>query len=290
MNKAKFDDECFVVRKVDKIENSRYHYLDPSPPWADQDDRGKSMEMPEVLEKIGLTPKQAGVYLALLELGTASVQSISGKAGVKRPTTYLILEDLQQKGLVSVVPRAKKHLFTAESPELLVSQLGRREELLRRFLPNLLAIYNARKEKPQVQLFSGREGVKEIYQMIFESPEVWFFGTVAEVEKIYPEGLRQFVKRVAELKIKARDLLSRTPDDYAYAAQVQINENYQIRFIPEGSGFPSDSAIFGDRVVFFSFRPEIFAVLVKSRAVSQSLRTLYELAWQKAEPLPRSAN
>lgn len=245
------------------------------------------METTEVLEKIGLTEKEASVYLALLELGTASVQSISAKAGIKRPTTYLILDNLQARGLVSVVPRAKKVLFSAESPEYLISDLVKKEDLIKRFLPNLLAIYNARKEKPQVQMFSGVAGIKLVYQKIYESDQISFFGTLREVSKLYPEGLYAYIEKAREGNLKIRDLLSRTTEDLGYAKQANLGVNYEIRFSPEGLEFPTDSAIFGNHVVFFSFRPEVFSVMITSREISQSLKILYELAWEAAEPLQK---
>jgi sugar-specific transcriptional regulator TrmB len=241
------------------------------------------MELSEVLNKIGLGEKETRVYLALLELGTAPVQAIAQKAGLKRPTTYLVLDSLQEKGLISTVPQAKKALYTAESPEQLLSESHRRSELLKRFLPNLLALHNARKEKPQVQLFQGKEGVRQIYQQIYESDGVWFFGTIREVIKIYPEGLQGFIERIKKEQFRVRDLLTTSEADIAYARKTKQNANYEIRFARRDSDFPTDSAIFGDKVVFFSFRPQIFAVLITSREISQSLKTLYELAWQSAE-------
>lgn len=246
------------------------------------------MELSEVLEKIGLTEKESRVYLALLELGTAAVQSIAWKAGLKRPTTYLILDNLKQKGLVSEIPQAKKTLFTAEPPENLVSDLTRRTELLRRFLPGLSVLFNARKEKPQVQLFSGVEGVKLIYQKIYEAGGVWFFGTTQEIAKLDPAWLNAFLKKMRENHIPVRDLLKRSKADLEYARNQERGKTYEIRFLPDDFDFSNDNAIFGDNVVFFSFRPQIFAVVIKSREISQSLRTLYELAWQKAQELPKA--
>ena len=46
------------------------------------------------------------------------------------------------------------------------------------------ALYNARKEKPGVQLFEGVEGIKVIYQKILEAKEVLFFGTAKEIAKL----------------------------------------------------------------------------------------------------------
>ena len=50
----------------------------------------------ETLINLGLNEKQAKVYLALLQLGQAGVTAVAEKAGTKRPTTYLILEELRQ--------------------------------------------------------------------------------------------------------------------------------------------------------------------------------------------------
>ena len=55
------------------------------------------MELIEVLNKTGLHEKEAKVYLALLELGTADVSDIAAKAGVKRPTSYLVLDELKER-------------------------------------------------------------------------------------------------------------------------------------------------------------------------------------------------
>src|SRR6185503_1448627 len=243
------------------------------------------MEIKDVLNKIGLNEKEAGIYLALLELGTASVQSIAQKAGLKRPTTYLILDDLQAKGLVSVVPQSKKALFTAESPEHLIGKLTKREELLKRFMPDLLALHNAKKEKPKVQLFYGKEGIERVYDSIFKSPEVWFFATISDVFDVFPEMPKELMKKVVAKTIKVREILTKNEKDLVYAKTVPVSDQYQIRIVPENMKFLTDNALFGDHVVFFSFRPQIFAVMITSKEVSQSLRTLYELAWQSAEPL-----
>ena len=242
------------------------------------------METIEILEKIGLHEKQSAVYLALLELGTASVQAIATKAGIKRPTTYLVLDELQQKGIVSVVPRVKKALYVAESPERLITDLRKKEELLKSSLPNLLALYNARKEKPQVQLFEGQEGIRQVYQKIYEANEVSFFGTTREVQKYDPDQLWVFVKRAQKEAIYVRDLLTHCPEDYYYAQRAKTGLNYQIRFLPGKQGFLTDNAVFGEHVVFFFFHPQIFAVLMTGREISQAIKTLFEFAWAAAEP------
>lgn len=242
------------------------------------------MEINDVLKNIGLDEKQAAVYLALLELGTASVQSIAQKALLKRPTTYLILDELKGRGLVSVVPRAKKVLYTAESPEKFLGDLYKKQELLKRFMPNMLALYNAKITKPQVLLFEGKEGVAKVYDKIFASPEVLFFSTIRDVFSMFPEMPKILKKRVETRQTKFRELLTQTSADLEYVTWVKQGEYYQSRFAPKNfSEFLTDSAIFGNSVAFFSFKPTVFAVQIDSREISQSLKVLFDLAWQAGE-------
>lgn len=236
-----------------------------------------------VLEQSGLSEKEVKVYLALLELGSASVQVIARKADVKRPTAYLVLDELEQRGLVSIIPQ-KKALYTAESPERLVRDLHKRQETVKRFLPDLLALYNAKKDKPKVQLFQGEQGVKQVYEKIFESSAVDFFGTVQEVDRMIPQSLEQFVKKVQQCKLPVREILTDSVADKEYARVSRVTANHQVRLLASGMEFPTDSAIFGDHVVFFSFHPQIFCVMITSREISSSLKTLFELAWRSAEP------
>lgn len=244
------------------------------------------MENNQVLEQLGLNQKQATVYMALLELGTASVQTIARKAGLKRPTTYLVLDELEAKGLVGLVPQ-KKTLYTAESPERLVGELSKKQELLKRFLPELLAVYNAKAEKPQVQLFPGKEGVSQVYETILASGSVDFFGTIEDVEKSQPESLKEFKRKIKDGTLSSRELFAPTDADLVYARTFPKLPNYELRFVDKGIVMPTDCALFKDHVALFFYKPEMFVLVIKSKEVYQSFRVLYDLAWQTAEPAPK---
>lgn len=241
------------------------------------------MESLQVLKRLGYTDKEAQVYLALIELGTASVEKISEKASTKRATTYFVLSNLEKRGLVSQVPQNKKTLYTAESPEKILLTLYKQAELTKRVLPNMLALYNTKKEKPQVRLYNGKEGIRQVYENIYQAKEVWFFGTIGEVAKIYPDGLQAFFIRTKQEGVKVRDILAITPENIAYAKGPYGVVDHEVKFIPSDINFPvSDSAVFDDSVVFFSFQPQLFAVMMTSREVAGTIKSLFELSWRAA--------
>ena len=242
------------------------------------------MEIPEILEKTGLNQKEAIVYMALLELGTASVEAIAHKAGTKRPTTYLILDDLQKKGFATLVPRSKKILYMPESPDKIISDLNRKQELMKRFLPNLLAVYNEPKNKPQVLLYEGRQAVKDLYDKILESKEVDWFATIRDFLNVYPEYTSQLIAKTQRKEIKTREILTQNEADIGYAKTVPQSEFYQQRFSKKDEEFLTDNALYDGNVAFFSYEPHIFAVVIQSKTIYQSLKTLFNMAWTQAEP------
>ena len=58
-----------------------------------------------ILNDLGLTNIEAKTYMAILELGTDTVQNIAKKAEVKRPSCYLTLDSLQNQGLVTKIEK-----------------------------------------------------------------------------------------------------------------------------------------------------------------------------------------
>ena len=105
------------------------------------------METQTQLKKLGLTEKEAKLYINALELGSFSVMGIAHKSGIKRPTCYLILDELVKKSLVSIIPSAKKLLYIAEPPEVLIKQAEEQVSLTKSLAPKLNSFYNTDKEK-----------------------------------------------------------------------------------------------------------------------------------------------
>lgn len=239
------------------------------------------MEIIEVLQRVGLNQKEASIYLAVLELGTASVQAVSRKASIKRPTAYTILESLEQRGLVNIVPQHKKTLYVAESPERLLADLVKNQELVRRALPDLLALHNSKQEKPQVQLYQGKEGLAQVYEKILNSKNIAFFCTLKEASQMFPEVPKRFKQLAQAQKISMREMVTETEVDRAHAKWVA--DAYEVRIAPKESMFLTDNALFDENVAFFSYQPYPFVVVINSKGIVASLKSLFELAWLSAQ-------
>ena len=71
------------------------------------------------LQNLGLTEKEARIYLAALELGPSTVQEIAKKTGLIRTTVYNQIKILSEKGLLSELQEGKKRLIISQDPDRL---------------------------------------------------------------------------------------------------------------------------------------------------------------------------
>src|SRR3989338_7637729 len=121
------------------------------------------------LQHLGLSEKEARVYIASLELGADTAQHIAQKATINRATTYVQIELLKKKGLMSEFEKGKKTFYTAESPERLAGLINAMEKQvdlkrteMARILPNLQDLFLGAGYRAKVRFFEGIEGMKAL--------------------------------------------------------------------------------------------------------------------------------
>ena len=124
------------------------------------------MDPIQTLKQLSLSEKQAQVYLALLELGESPMTSLARKANLKRPTVYLVIDELIILGLCSEIIKGKKKFYSAIHPRRLVEITRFREKQAEKLLPELLAIQNTT-HKPKVRMLEGLAGVRTAYEEAF---------------------------------------------------------------------------------------------------------------------------
>lgn len=237
------------------------------------------------LQKIGLSEKEAAVYLALLELGSDTVQNIAEKSKVNRATSYVILDSLIKKGIVSTVEKGKKTYYAAESPQELIrlikleeTELKERERELKSMLPQLKAMYNLAENKPVVRFYEGKEGLKTMSDELFrvkDKKNVVMFYSVDAVENIFNKQER---KEMSEERIKKgiqlKSIVAQKTGDL-FPAKLS-----KRRIIPlEKYKFKSDIAIFDNKVRIASLGKNPSGVIIEDKDIADSLRTIFELAW-----------
>lgn len=249
-----------------------------------------------ILQKIGLTEKDSEVYLACLELGTQPASVIAKKAGLKRPTTYLILEGLLKRGLVSEYTGSNVKFFTAVSPEYLLNYVEKqRRELtshqreLEQYLPQFQSLSNPYSLNPKVRFYEGVEGVERVMDdTLTASPKNGIL-TFSSIDRwLIHEGLSEYIKNYArrrsvDKKIPLRGIVIDTPMARQYLEQDYTGDTEitQTRWFPkEISNFHNEINIYDNKVAICSIgRHELLGVIIESQEIAESQRSIFELAW-----------
>lgn len=246
------------------------------------------MDHQKVLEELGLTSPEAKVYLALLETGPSSVLALSRRTELKRPTLYLILDSLSRRGLVSLVPGENKRLYLALSPEFLAEELARKTKLITKALPGLTAHYQTHTGRPSVIVTESRDGILGVYRDIAanreKNKEVLSFFSIDAIPPEFEETYDIFINMYRQGKIHGREIVYTTNPNHRYLKNLKTCRNYEVRYTTDKNKFLNDSFIYGNKVAFASFQKR-FALIVESSDIADSLRSLFNLAWQNARSL-----
>ena len=239
------------------------------------------MDLETSLKEFGLSSKEARVYLAAIELGESSVLKITKKADIKRPTTYIVLESLIGKGLISRTPRGAATLYLAEDPEILITTLKDRTAKLQNVLPELKSIYNKKVGKPKICFYEGKNNIKQVWlNDVFKHDKIDFISSITDLFNKYPDMMEVYLELAGE-KILTRELVTRQPNDLEYAKKYTTTKQ-QIKILPKDYEYSMDITIFKDKVFLVSIKDD-FAVLIESSEVYKSFQSLYNLAWKSSE-------
>ncbi len=235
-----------------------------------------------LLKRVGLDDKEAKLYLALLELGEATVLEVAAKAGVKRPTAYLILDSLHAKGAAFMIRAAGRTRFIAEKPAKLLTKMQEATELFTKHLEDFDILTHESMKRPRLVFFDGSEGFKKIWQMIFDSgiSEYLIITDPQEmlgfVRKGYITG--KIIKEKTKRGIRSRQLI--TFSEYAKEIVAKDKqENRVSRILPHTYHAPFTTIIFGDSVAFISPSGENMMLVFESSAFAKTQRSLFEALW-----------
>lgn len=254
------------------------------------------MNMLDELKKIGLSEYEAKVYLALLELGSATAQEIATKSGIKRTTIYVQIEALMKMGLVTSFEKETKNktaktFFRAEDPEHLKSlvenekrQAEEHKNLLNSVLPGLGSLYLSQSQRPRVRFFEGLEGLKTMQDAVLKTKtnkkEIIGISSVDDILTIFPKQADEYIPRRVALEINSKLIYTSTQGHFLKETDKQmLRESHFVE--PSKFPFSVDLNIYGDITAISALRgTKPFGVIIESKEIADSMRAVFNLAWE----------
>lgn len=244
----------------------------------------------DIFKKLGLSEKEIKIYSAALELGPETANKIAKKAGITRTTAYIQLKSLIKKGLINSNARDKKTFFAAEPPENLLTLLEarKRETIklhseLKKVIPKLRLLFETTEERPRIKFFEGKDGLKTMVNDFTKSK----FSSVEEFTSI-DEAYEFSPPQKNDYRQKIKRKFSKTPIKTIYTSKQgpflkSKQKLKERRFLPkEKFPFTGSVTIYGNKVSLISQKKTVIGIIIESKEIANTLRTMFGLAWNEA--------
>lgn len=249
----------------------------------------------QVLDKLmalGLTEKQALIFLSIQKNGTASVLEIFRDTHIQRPTIYENAIVLEELGLIETVIKGSKKRFTATAPERILALIADKERIAKEIVEDLATMKQGKVPRAPVRLYAGKEGAKKLAQLILNShgKKVYTFGNH---ELLYSLFTEEYLRRLWEARVVKHievDTLFPASD----LPQLQKNKDYseignirsgrRVRILPDSITWNVMYTIVDDTVLFWSSADEDFFFQFTSPSYAQSLKSTFLTLWDISTP------
>lgn len=237
------------------------------------------MATEDALKGFGLNPNQTKIYLATLELGSASVYKISQKAGLPRSTAYELLEHLKNLGLITKIEKKNILYFNAEDPKKMVQSAFQRAELLQDSLPELRALFSAAEEKPSVRSYTGIDGLKVVYEeLIDEADTITGFGAVDDIRLTLNSYFKRFVTRRIKKKMPVR-IIVRDGDVAKEFLKKDSQEIRQTKILSDDLDIHGFYYIWRDKVALISFQKDMHSLIIRNDVIAKMMKATFDVMW-----------
>lgn len=240
------------------------------------------------LQKMGLNEKEALFYTNALQLGQFTILEIAHRSGIKRPTCYLIADELIKKGFLSLIPRDKKVIYLAESPNVLIKRAEENIALAKQLVPELASFYNVSNIQPTVKFYPGQDGIRTAYNDVLKYPirEYRYVGTAPEtIAALGKDFLDNWVANRIKRKIKAISIRVNELDTHTDHYTETDNEFREIRYAPKNIQLPYTILLYAKKVCVISTKKDGFGFIVESEDFNLTMKGLFDALWQISTPI-----
>ncbi len=252
----------------------------------------------DLLTQFNLSEHEAEIYLATLELGTASVNDIAKKIGKSRTATYFHLDHLLKKGILKETRKGKLARFVAKSPEEMVATAEQSIDRLKETLPLLKALQKSKGEMPEIEILETKEGYKKIYETITSMPanSIYrlFEGSKAvklELDSLTQVEWKEYLTKTIEKNIQSKALATESTQSLSTKKFTKENEAllrkriWNLRTVPdEILPFEELMIICGSKVLVMFTDPNL-VMIITHKKLANMLSLMFDGLYIQGRPV-----
>lgn len=256
-----------------------------------------SKDIYTILTKAGLSEKEARVYVCLLRDKKMSVSSIAKEVLINRTTTYDVVGKLNKMGLVVRYQENNKTTFSIDTTKRLLDwvkeseeELSKRNLYLKKHISEIEQYFNAQGNTPRFRYFEGKNRIEEFYNdpLAYEAEEILVYSNLGIVFDVFSKQYNEFYQRERKKKQIMGKYIVRSKDIDAskeYANKYFSGNEWnlvQCRALPPEYDKETiqETMIYVDRVSIAHFDDDFFGVIMESRNIAYTQRTIFNALWK----------
>ena len=237
----------------------------------------------EVLRKIGLTDSEIDVYLDLVRHGQSLASEIASRVKISRTYVYDSIQNLIDKGLIVYVIKNNKRYFKALDVAKLLEYLDERKldmekqkQDIKKLISELKVFQKPTKEKPVVEIFEGKEGLKTILNdIVKQGKDIVAWGATDRIKDYLPEWfLKRYIDAKAKKGVKTRQL-------YVKGEKTLEGKGYILRAMPKEFSSPVTFGCYADRIIIFFWSETPLSIRIINKKIALSFKKHFEMLWKK---------
>lgn len=243
------------------------------------------------IQEAGLTPGEAKIYIALLDMKSATPSKIVTVAKISPSKVYDILQRLVRKGLVSVVIHGTKREYRAADPEQLLLYMKSREKelnaqkhIISGILPSLQQRFRQSREAEGAEIFEGIHGIKTVFEKSLRETKkedtIYLLGYPKLASTIFDTYNKEFHTRRAKSGIKMKALFNK---EAWFAKEREPRKLIQNKYLPENIITPAFLIIFNNTVGnIIVTENQKTCIVIQNKEVAESYKKYFEMLWKQA--------
>lgn len=238
----------------------------------------------EILEKIGLTKKEAEVYETLLRLGNSPIASVLKETGSHPQVVYRAIDSLKKQGLVVESRRRHRKYIRAEDPRKLIKLEKEKLAELETTVKKLNEL-RAPTKGAVVRVSHGDEAIRDLrlrgVEELKASDTYYVIGASSDrYYEIMGDTHKEFRRKREKKRIRWKVI--GYEDQREVLDKERAGKNTQIRYLPVQFPVFSSTNVFNDTVAILIWSDEPIAIVIESAEVAESYKQYFNTLWRFA--------
>jgi len=246
-------------------------------------------------QKLGLDDKESKVMMSVLRIGSQPASVIAKHTKLDRTTTYRILKELYQKGLLSRSNRKGVTVFYLEKLEdihrYIDRERSRYDTLSGEFealTPKLESLHSGMQELPRIQIYDGFEKLQDFYRDIVKRAQeqkliqIRILGSNTFSQQLERRELgdliAEFQQALKKNSIKADILIAQGNLTREWLSHL---DSFEVMQKLPAAGGATNVILVGDSVFMVSFRDFPVGVRIDHPDIAQTMHFLFDVTRDK---------